>query len=565
MNEEIRTRGEALVAAALAGDGTTARRHTDYFVLGKRVDEGIPYWERAVEAGDAFSHYTLARYRKIRGDRRAAEALYRAAADRHAGCAYGLGSLLREDRNPEAAEWFRRGWEEWRHLDCKIELGKLMAAEGRPAEASAFLMSETGLGDIAVFRWSQLFDSFRETFDRTAAALDAAEADGDEDAAEAAVRILFDLDEHFADYPGLAAEADALYGRGAALSARAALFHAMFLVETDEDAWPRARAILADAHERGAEQAASTLGINHEKRGELAEAERAHLLAVERGEEKPRWNLALLCKRQGRYDDAERWFREIGEDDKDAARELDRIARFRSGDLSAPDADDLARLPALRERAEAGDLRAGYEYAAALNDWDGSNAAYLLRWMEPAAEAGDQDAAFAVAGLYEKLRRFSLRDAWRRRAADAGHLTACSQMAWLSDHHHDYQEAERWFVRAAAAADEDDGQGLYSMLAGKLMAQRGAYAEAEPFLRTAWEEGEDLDYGTETAGYYGLTLHRLGRSEEAIDLLESAVLFWDEEVRRRYNTDDLDTLARMIDPEEILEEAKKAVEEGADG
>ncbi|WP_406000845.1 hypothetical protein [Streptomyces sp. NBC_00829] len=52
-------------------------------MLRRQVDEGMPYWERAVAAGDAFSAYTLARYRKIRGDRAGAEAAL--AAEREAG------------------------------------------------------------------------------------------------------------------------------------------------------------------------------------------------------------------------------------------------------------------------------------------------------------------------------------------------------------------------------------------------------------------------------------------------------------------------------------------------
>lgn len=190
-------------------------------------------------AGDAFSHYTLARYRKIRGDRSAADALYRAVADRLPDCAYGLGVLLKEDGDPEAAEWFRRGWENGRHLDCKIELGKLMAAEGRVAEASAFLMSDIQLGDIAVFGWSQLFDSVREAFDRAAAALDAAGDDEDGVAVVEALEALSEVDRHFADYPGLTTEADALYRRASVLSAQAAKRYAVFLTETGgEESWP---------------------------------------------------------------------------------------------------------------------------------------------------------------------------------------------------------------------------------------------------------------------------------------------------------------------------------------
>lgn len=126
-------------------------------------------------------------------------------------------------------------------------------------------------------------------------------------------------------------------------------------------------------------------------------------------------------------------------------------------------------------------------------------------------------------------------------------------MGWLSEQHRDYQEAERWYVRAA-----DGGPLLNSMLAGKLKAQRGAYAEAEPFLCTAWEEGE-IDYWTEAAGYYGLVLHRLGRSEEAIEPLEVAVDQWEEDVSRRYDPDDLDLRSRMVRPAEVLKEAEAAL------
>ncbi|MFE5239326.1 MULTISPECIES: sel1 repeat family protein [unclassified Streptomyces] len=557
MTEAIQARGEALVAAAHAGDDEGVRRGTDFFVFGKHIDEGIPYWEQAVAAGDAYAHYTLARYRKVRGDRPAADTLYRAVAERHSGCAYGLGVLLKEDGDPEAVEWFRRGWEDWRHLDCKIELGKLMAAEGRVDEASEFLMSDIELGDIAVYRWSQLFDSFRAAFDATAEGLEAAEAEGVEEGREAAVKAvqsLFELDKHFADYPGLTSEADALYRRASALSARAGLYYAMFLTETGGDeSWPRARDLLLRAHEDGCEQAAALLGIKHEQRGELEEAERSYLLAVDAGEEPPKWNLAMLCKRLARYEEAERWFSEFG-DDNDAAQQLARIAALREGGPLAADETDFRLLPGLRERAAAGDARAGYEYAAMLNDWNGKNARHLLRWMEPAARAGDAEAAYDVAELHAALRRFPLRDSWHRTAAEAGDHHSCHYMGWLSEHHRDYQEAERWYVRAA-----DGGLLLDSMLAGKLKAQRGAYAEAEPFLRAAWEDGEGSSFWTEAAGYYGLVLHRLGRSEEAVEPLEEAVDRWEEDVSRRYDPDDLDLRSRMVRPDEVLEEVEAAL------
>ncbi|KUM91079.1 hypothetical protein AQI88_38505 [Streptomyces cellostaticus] len=109
-------------------------------------------------------------------------------------------------------------------------------------------------------------------------------------------------------------------------------------------------------------------------------------------------------------------------------------------------------------------------------------------------------------------------------------------------------------MRAAA-----DGSPLNAMLAGKLKAQRGAYAEAEPLLRMAWEQGGDSAYRTEAAGYYGLVLHRLGRLVEAIEPLRTAAARWDEDVSARYSRDDLDVLSRTVDPEEELAHVEAAL------
>ncbi|MFG2331720.1 sel1 repeat family protein [Streptomyces sp. NPDC048604] len=551
MQEDMQSRGEALVAAARAGDAKTARRHTDFFVLGHRVDEGIPYWEQAVAAGDAFSHYTLARYRKIRGDRPAAEALYRAVADRHSGCAYGLGVLLKENGDPEAAEWFRRGWEDGRNLDCKIEFGKHLAAEGRLDEAPKFLMSDVEIGDIAVFRWVQLFESIREEFDRVGADLDAAEAAGDGDAAATALRPLFDLEKHFRDYPGLTVEAAGYYRRASALSASARVDHAVFLTETADDAsWPEARGLLIHAHEEGYDGAPYVLGVLHEQRGDLADAEHWYGLAAGAGHPAAQWNLGILCKRQRRYEEAEHWFRQVGEDDEDVVAQLERIAALREEGAFAP-GKDLRRLPALRERAETGDVDASYAYGNILRDWAGTADRHVVRWIEPAALAGDPEAAYDLAELYNSLRRPALRDHWYRRSAEAGNHDACNEMGWLSEFHRDYQEAERWYVRAAA-----DGSSLNAMLAGKLKAQRGAYGEAEPLLRRVWEESGDAAYRTEAAGYYGVALHRLGRLAEAVEPLRAAAAKWDDDVRARYSRDDLTVLARMADPGKELAEVE---------
>lgn len=175
--------------------------------------------------------------------------------------------------------------------------------------------------------------------------------------------------------------------------------------------------------------------------------------------------------------------------------------------------------------------------------------------MEPAARAGDPDAAYDLAQLCAKLRRFTDRDTWHRVAAERGDQHSCHHMGRLSDFHHDYQESERWYARAAAL-----GSRLDSMLAGKLMVQREAYEEAEPYLRRAWEEGDDNDeFRAETAGYYGTALRHLGRLDEAMGLLATAAEGW-HDVRRIYGTDDLDVLSRMIDPAKELEALDEALD-----
>ncbi|MEU6746577.1 hypothetical protein ABZ914_10175 [Spirillospora sp. NPDC046719] len=552
----IEARGEGLVAAALAGDAKAARAHTDFFVFGRRVDEGIPYWERAVEAGDAFSAYTLARYRKIRGDRAEAERLYRLAADRHSGCAYGLAVLLKENGDPEAARWFREGWDMGR-LDCKIELGRLLAAEGKPAEAAAFLMKDAGIGDIAVFRWVQLFEGVRETFDGIAAALDAAEETGDGDAAVEALAPLDGMDREFKDYPGLATEAEEYLRRAGALSPRALVEHAIFLErQCAGDRWAEARDLLLRSHAAGYTGASYVLGVFHEERGDLAEAEHWYALAADAGHNAAGLRLTRMYLLQRRLDEAEARLGGLDPEDEAVAERLALLAELRDEDEVPPD-QDLRRLPDLRERAEAGDVQASYAYGRMLYEWCDAAERSTVRWYEPAALAGDAAAAADLRELYRTLGDPVRRDHWTRVAAEAGDRGACNAMAWLSDYHRDYQEAERWYVRAA-----DGGSALYAMMAGKALAQRGKYEEAEPYLRRAWEEGSDEAFGTETAGYYGLVLNRTGRHDEAVDLLSIAAASWWEDVRSRYDSDDLDMLSRMMDPEEELKAAEEALAAG---
>ncbi|MGW6399489.1 hypothetical protein [Streptomyces sp. NPDC055134] len=59
-----------------------------------------------------------------------------------------------------------------------------------------------------------------------------------------------------------------------------------------------------------------------------------------------------------------------------------------------------------------------------------------------------------------------------------------------------------------------------------------------------------------------LVLNRTGRHAEAADLLRVAAEQWREDVRSRYDSDELDTLSRMLDPEDELEAAEEALAAG---
>ncbi|WP_369236648.1 tetratricopeptide repeat protein [Streptomyces sp. R21] len=558
MAQDLQQLGEELVAAARGGDTENARRITRHFVLNHHIDEAIPFWERAAEAGDAFAAFNLARYRKTRGDRAEAERLYRSRAEDDSGCAYGLGVLLREDRNPEAERWFRYGWETFRYLDCKIELGKGMARAGRIDEAAEFLMSGIELGDIAVFRWAQLYEGVRKQLDQVDAALRDAEERGDAGAADEAIGPLHDLRRElkdYRDYPGLLPEIEAYHRRADALSPAALVHHAILLhyAVGEEDRMPEIRELLVRAHEKGDTDAAAVLGLVHEARAELADAERWYTVGAEAGNPNARWNLALLCKRQRRLDEAERWFTSIADVDEDVPDQLDALARIRES--GAQTGKDLRRLPGLRERAEAGDAQAAYAFGRIAYEWGGASERHMIRWYEPAARQGDPEAAYWMGKFHAELREPEARDLWYLRAAEGGHPGACFERGWLAEHHKDYREAERWYDRAA-----DDGNGLAAMIAGKLRAQRGAWTEAEPLLRRAYMEagdGEGPEYAVEAAAYHGLVLNRLGRPAEAVEPLRFAAPRWDE-VRRRYDRDDLALLARTVDPEEELRRAEAA-------
>ncbi|MRH87341.1 sel1 repeat family protein [Nocardia sp. SYP-A9097] len=552
MSDKVIQWGEELAAAASSGDAETVRRRTDALVSAGCIDEAIPYWQRA--SSDAYAAYTLARYRKIRGDRADAERLYRAHAESDAGCAYGLAVLLQEDRDREAGEWFRRGAERG-HLECKIEAAKLLAAEGKLTEAAAFLMAGAELGDVGVFRWVREFEALRSELDWVAQELAAATSAADNadaaDTADEARRKLNELRPQLRNYPGLLAEFEEHYRWAAELGNVAALAdHALALDECGE--YEEARELLLRARELGYSGATYLLGLFEEQRGELAAAEHWYTEAANADHESAQWNLATLYLRQRRLDEAAHWYERVGLDDDDVPGKLAAIETMRGQDHSVRLAS-VASLPGVRARAESGDDRARFEYGAMMWGWAaGLSARHMIEWIRPAAEAGDVEAARTMAKMNEELGRPYLRDHWWRRTAELGEPAAGVEMGMLSEHHHDWQEAERWYERAAA-----HGNGLAQFFAGKLKAQRGAFAEAEPLLKRAYQEGAERDYLLEATGYYGLVLHGLGRSAEAAPLLRTAADRW-KEVERRYRRDDLARRSRTPDFAAAAEAAASA-------
>ncbi|MQY07734.1 tetratricopeptide repeat protein [Actinomadura macrotermitis] len=554
-----------LLAAARGGDLRASVRYAELLCGRRDIDGALPWLEAPALAGDGHAARTLAIIMRTRGEHEHAERWYRAAADRDGGCAFGLADLLDKSGDLAGAlEWYDRG-AALGSLECKtngalrrLEQGEVEAAEAlREAAAEGDEVAAGRLGDMA------------ELADELKTLLGEVRADTD---AEYVLDLIGGLDERperFRAFPHLLDDALKVYDAAAEVVGddRPAVWKALLLDKlghVDE-----ACQVLGAAVQRHPEEgyAARVLGLTHLERGDLDAAGEALRVSAERGYLPGMWSLALHRLRLRDLDGAQEWFgryREAG-GDNDAGAQLARVAELRAAPDNVLSAEDEARLPDLRVAADAGDAAAAFELGGLLRDrhdlaeavrrfraaagagdlrarealarllWKhcGSEARHVLPLAVPAAEAAYPRAFAAPVAdpadvtlvewtgrLYLDEGDDFLAERWLRRAARLGHGNAAWWAGNRSDtpEHGDPQEAERMWTLAARR-----GVPWCGWLAGRAMVRRGAHAEAEPLLRTAYAARAEQEPLHEAAYWLGLALRGQGRTDEAAQWLRTAV------------------------------------------
>jgi tetratricopeptide (TPR) repeat protein len=564
-----------LRAAAEGGDVQAGVQYAKLLMEGsdKDIDGAVPWLEPAALVGDAYAARTLAILTRDRGEYERAERWYRAAADHDGGCAFGLATLLEKSGDlAGAAEWYDRG-AALGSLECKTNSALLLAKQGLLEEAEERLSEALREGDHvaghALDRIAEFGAGIWECVTRVTEAV----RDHDPDAAADAVS---DLDkEGFREYPTYLDEALPLYDEAAELAEddRPLVWKALLLDKLDR--WDDARHVLERAAERFPELnfASHVLSLLHREHGDLTQSERFLRRGAERGHAPSQWNLAVLCLKQHRLDEAQRWYAAYGEqadeeNDKDFEAGLELVEEYRREPGDPLDKADEVRLPELRAAAEGGDLAAAVELARLLQranafpeavkwlraaaesgdaqiqlelgellyDECDAHSRHVIRWFLPAAKAAYERARAAQASdpadidpadvdLVERVGHFYLAtkdefnaEKWLRRAARLGRGKAAWWSGDRSDDYGDRQEAERLWALATR-----QGVAWCGWLAGRSMVGRGAYAEAEPLLRTAWEAREEKEPLHEAAFWLGRSLRGQGRLDEAADWLRTAV------------------------------------------
>ncbi|GDY53650.1 hypothetical protein SVIO_042730 [Streptomyces violaceusniger] len=311
-----------LRAAAAAGKPGAYRAYAELLTGWGRLDEALPWWARAADAGDADASRTLAICHKDRGEFAEAERWYRTAADRDGGCAFGLARLLQEAGDTAGAErWYAHG-AALGSVECKTNGAVLLAARGAWDTALERLAEASAEGDDVAAHSRRAIQNMLRDLDGWRAALARAEAEGDPEEAYEALRELLDPERKamFERYPRMVAEAEALYAGAAAVGSAKALVDQALFIARDDGRWAEARALVERAHERGYDGAAYVLGVWAEENGELRTAEEWYRTADEAdgGHMWACFNLGVLCVRQRRLEEAERWLRATGVDGVEA-------------------------------------------------------------------------------------------------------------------------------------------------------------------------------------------------------------------------------------------------------
>ncbi|MFI5527664.1 sel1 repeat family protein [Kitasatospora sp. NPDC051853] len=532
-----------LERAARAGEPGAAGALAELLVSQGRFDQAVPWLERAAGEGDAGAARRRAVLAKDRGDWEEAERWYRSAAGRDGDCAFGLAELLRAGGDEAAAlEWYDRG-AGLGSLACLTNGAVLrLRRDGDRAAAEERLHRASAAGDHVA---DEALDAIGRAWGFAAAVEEAlARPDDPKEVLDA-----FPGRDAFAAYPHLVDLAEPLYRRAAGLGVEGAV-HAHASTLDAAGHFDRARQLLAAAHADGDVEAAYRLGLLHDHRARLDEAEHWYGLAAGQGHEDACWNLSQLLFRQRRLDEAAHWFGRFTTDD--FAARLGAVEELRLAPDNLLDPADEQRLPGLRGRAEAGDPEAALELARLLDHrrdqpeavrhyrraFEGGRPeaglalgrmltrrtdtapAHVLDLYRPAADAGDPEALEELARLQLRLEDMAGAERSLRRAAKLGVAKAAWWCGSKSDEYGDRQEAVRLWRIAGEA-----GEALPAFEAGRAMVADGDAAAAEPLLRLARESGQER-----RAAYWfaRALLAQEGRLEEAVDALRVALTVFRE-------------------------------------
>jgi DNA-binding XRE family transcriptional regulator/tetratricopeptide (TPR) repeat protein len=147
------------------------------------------------------------------------------------------------------------------------------------------------------------------------------------------------------------------------------------------------------------------------------------LPVARRGDPRAMYKLARLFKKNGRPDEAERWFRRAAEAGHPGAL-------FNLGNLAYEDGRHREAEHWLTEAAEAGHPNAMYVLSALLRNSDPQLAE---RWLRSAADAGNRDAMYQLWILHREGGEQEVAEQWLRRAANYGHRQALTRVSTLTN------------------------------------------------------------------------------------------------------------------------------------
>lgn len=199
-------------------------------------------------------------------------------------------------------------------------------------------------------------------------------------------------------------------------------------------------------------------------------AEVHELLPVARkGDPSAMYELAQLFRKNGRPDEAERWFRRAAEAGHPGAL-------FNLGNLAYEDGRHREAEHWLTEAADAGHPTAPYVLAKLLRRDDPQLAEH---WLHKAADVGNRDAMYELWLLRRDGSDPKQAEQWLRRAANYGHRRALSDLSKLVTERAvtergSEKEAIRWLHRAAEEGDTGAMRRLEIMLYEIRLRQRPA-------------------------------------------------------------------------------------------